>query len=236
MPKKANPANRYVGKICAKHPDLNGLRLRVNSTCLQCGRDSSNSRRLRKMAEEGRAPAPRYNAEEALQRIRQRDLIRNRKRRLDPGYNEKQIERKRAWREKNAQRHRETSRAYEAKQRVENLQRRLSKNLRGRISKAMMRNTQGVSAVRDLGMTILEFRDYMESRFSPGMTWGNYGEWHIDHIMPLKSFDLTNVSEARQACHYSNLQPLWAIDNHRKWCKPRPETWPENYRIAWEAV
>jgi hypothetical protein len=48
------------------------------------------------------------------------------------------------------------------------------------------------------------------------MTWGNHGEWHIDHIRPLRSFDLTVRDQVLEACNWSNLQPLWAIDNLRK--------------------
>jgi hypothetical protein len=48
------------------------------------------------------------------------------------------------------------------------------------------------------------------------MNWDNYGSWHIDHKKPLAAFDLTKVEQFRQAVHYTNLQPLWRIDNLRK--------------------
>ena len=48
------------------------------------------------------------------------------------------------------------------------------------------------------------------------MTWNNYGKWHVDHIKPLSKFDLTVASEQFKACHYSNLQPLWAEENIEK--------------------
>ena len=50
------------------------------------------------------------------------------------------------------------------------------------------------------------------------MTWDNYGYygWHIDHITPLASFDLTNRQQLLEACHYTNLQPMWAKDNMTK--------------------
>ena len=49
--------------------------------------------------------------------------------------------------------------------------------------------------------------------------WDNYGEWHIDHIRPCSSFDLTIQEQQVQCFNYKNLQPLWAIDNISKGAK-----------------
>jgi len=70
-----------------------------------------------------------------------------------------------------------------------------------------------------LGCTIKEFKQHIESQFSEGMSWDNHGEWHIDHIKPISSFDLTQEAEQKKAFHYLNVQPLWAIDNMRKGSK-----------------
>jgi hypothetical protein len=53
------------------------------------------------------------------------------------------------------------------------------------------------------------------------MTWENWAHrgWHLDHIRPLASFDLTDESQLKEAIHYTNLQPLWAEDNIRKHAK-----------------
>lgn len=95
----------------------------------------------------------------------------------------------------------------------------LKRILRKRISEALKRNIKNTSAVGDLGCSIDFCRKYLESKFQPGMDWNNYGEWHIDHVVPLNSFNLNNPEEARKACHYTNLQPLWAFDNLSKGAK-----------------
>ena len=65
-----------------------------------------------------------------------------------------------------------------------------------------------------LGCTIEHLKTYLESKFQPGMTWENQGQWHIDHIIPLASAD--SVEEVYRLCYYRNLQPLWAADNISK--------------------
>jgi hypothetical protein len=94
----------------------------------------------------------------------------------------------------------------------------LSSNLRSRLSKAIARNQKTCSAIQDLGCSIEDFKKYLESKFTEGMSWNNYGKngWHIDHIIPISSFDLHNPEELKEACYYTNLQPLWAKDNMRK--------------------
>jgi hypothetical protein len=95
---------------------------------------------------------------------------------------------------------------------------RLRCDLRSRTGHAIRRGEKSGSAVRDLGCTIAELKTYLESKFLLGMSWGNWSQhgWHIDHILPLSSFDLTDRSEFLKACHYTNLQPLWAEDNLKK--------------------
>jgi hypothetical protein len=90
----------------------------------------------------------------------------------------------------------------------------LTKNLRARLKTAMKRGYLTGSAIKDLGCSVEFFKQYLESLFQSGMTWGNHGEWHIDHIIPLASAN--TLEEASRLCHYTNLQPLWAKDNMRK--------------------
>lgn len=93
---------------------------------------------------------------------------------------------------------------------------RLRDSLRRRLNNAIKNNQKVGSAVSELDCSIPELKKYLESKFQPGMTWDNYGEWHIDHIKPLKSFNLSILEQLKEACHFTNLQPLWAKDNLKK--------------------
>jgi len=94
----------------------------------------------------------------------------------------------------------------------------VANNIRVRLRRAIKNNQKVGSAVKDLGCTVEDLKKYLEAKFLPNMSWANYGllGWHIDHIKPLSSFNLMDREEFLKACHYSNLQPLWASDNYEK--------------------
>lgn len=101
---------------------------------------------------------------------------------------------------------------------------RLATRLRIRMCNAIRRVMAGSpgtgSAVRDLGCSIVALMAHLESMFSDGMSWDLWGhgkgKWHIDHVRPLASFDLLVREQFLTACHFTNLQPLWSVDNLRK--------------------
>lgn len=109
--------------------------------------------------------------------------------------------------------------AARSRERRKDLIEKLKNNLRVRLNQAIKRNYKNGSAVRDLGCTIEEFKLYLEIRFKPGMSWSNHGDWHIDHIIPLASFDLTDPSQLKKALHFTNMQPLWKKENISKGSK-----------------
>ena len=80
-----------------------------------------------------------------------------------------------------------------------------------------------------VGCSHTVFLQWLESQFSPGMTWENYGEWQVDHVMPCSAYELHQAAEVRRCFHYSNLQPLWAKENRAKGGinggKPRLAVW-----------
>ncbi len=92
----------------------------------------------------------------------------------------------------------------------------LSQNLRRRLNHILRGNVKCGSAVGDLGCTIDEFKRYIEGKFGGGMSWDNYGEWHLDHIIPLSKFKLEDRQQLLIACNYTNYQPLWGKDNMSK--------------------
>jgi hypothetical protein len=82
-----------------------------------------------------------------------------------------------------------------------------------RIKQSRKQNTR---TTQILGYTALEFKAHMERQFVAGMNWLNHGEWHVDHIIPLSSFNLLDESERKIANGLANLMPIWAKDNFKK--------------------
>jgi hypothetical protein len=66
-----------------------------------------------------------------------------------------------------------------------------------------------------LGYTLEQLMEHLENKFTKGMTWDNYGEWHVDHIIPMSSFEFESVEDREFKICWSlkNLQPLWGLDN-----------------------
>jgi hypothetical protein len=107
----------------------------------------------------------------------------------------------------------------ERNRRQTDIQYKIKKNLRRRVNQVITRNNRSDSTMCLIGCSIYELLKYLENKFSDGMSWDNYGNWHIDHIIPCASFDLTKIDQQKKCFHYSNLQPLWAKDNISKGCK-----------------
>lgn len=131
---------------------------------------------------------------------------------------EKQKIKRDKWYVKNKDIANERSKEYRKKKFKENVQYKLKHYLRTRLKHALREKLKTGSAVRELGCTGYELKQYLESKFQAGMTWDNWSQkgWHVDHIKPLSSFDLSNPEQFKQAVHYTNLQPLWAKDNLKK--------------------
>lgn len=94
----------------------------------------------------------------------------------------------------------------------------LANNLRKRLSYLVRKHntskTKQTFAL--LGCSMDEFMNYLQSKFRNGMSFENYGQWHIDHVIPCDAFDLTIPENQEKCFHYTNLQPLWALENRIK--------------------
>lgn len=88
-----------------------------------------------------------------------------------------------------------------------------------RIWEALKGKRKKERSVGLIGCSYEHLKIHIESLFVDGMGWHNMGEWHIDHIRPLASFDLSDTEQQKLAFHYTNQQPLWAADNLKKGAK-----------------
>lgn len=100
--------------------------------------------------------------------------------------------------------------------------RRLAHDLRAAICGQLRRgDTKKATATTVLiGRSFAQFRSHIERQWLRGMSWNNWGRgpacWHLDHIRPIASFDLTDPDQQRACFHFTNYQPLWSEDNLRK--------------------
>jgi hypothetical protein len=108
-------------------------------------------------------------------------------------------------------------RKYKRQRSLTDMQFKITNLLRLRQSHALKGVAKQSSAIRDLGCTVAEAKQYIESKFLPGMTWGNWGKvWQLDHIIPFCSLDLSIKENQLKVCHYTNLQPLTIEDHQQK--------------------
>lgn len=106
---------------------------------------------------------------------------------------------------------------YDKKKRCEEPSYRLRKNLKQKLSFHLKQcGKEKTISVKELTtLTRLELKAYLESKFTEGMTWNNYGNngWHLGHIKPCEIFDLRDENEQKLCFHFSNLIPQWEKEN-----------------------
>lgn len=181
----------------------------LSGICRDCIRHVSrrdyikHSDKIKKRAEEFRKDNPDYNKDYYKNNI---DYFKE--------YNLKSSERRRQWQKDNK------DRVYiSRKKRWEKFpELKLKARIRSYYWKLLKKShiPKRISCIKLLGCDIQEFKTYLEKQFVDGMSWSNYGKWHLDHIKPCVLFDLTDPTQLEQCFHYSNFQPLWAKDNLSK--------------------
>jgi hypothetical protein len=145
---------------------------------------------------------------------------------------EKRLENREKWFEKNKEKSMKTQKQWQNnnKEKINEVRRenhhkkyqtdilyKLKINIRNRV-KMFLKSTNfdlDVNRTYDIvGCSPDELRDYLSSKFTEGMSWENYGKWHIDHIIPISSANTKD--DVCRLSHYTNLQPLWEKDNLKK--------------------
>jgi len=119
-----------------------------------------------------------------------------------------------SWNKRNKKYRTEWQRNY-----CKNINNRLKKNLRKRIWDALKFNYKSITTMKLIGCSIELLKSHLEKQFKSGMSWSNYGKWHVDHIKPCASFDLSKTKEQKICFHYLNLQPMWEEENLSKGSK-----------------
>lgn len=157
---------------------------------------------------------------------------------------ERKKETSKKWRNLNPEKVRKYCRNYRKRnrQKINEKQRILLATPMGRLKNALRCASKRIAyysgakkrfpTIKFLGCSFAHAKQHIESQFKDGMNWGNFGEWHIDHIRPLASFDLTDATQQLMAGHYTNLQPLWAAENMSKGAKYEEPTEEENQKAA----
>jgi hypothetical protein len=188
----------------------------LRSNCIKCGNEYklSNENKIKEQIKEYNKKRKEQKKEWAIKNknkvneSRKKWLINNKEQRSDylKKYNKKYYDENKIVRL-------EYSKEKQKEYRKTNPLYRVKSNLRRRINRYLKSKSESTENI--LGMPYSDFIIYLENKFTEGMTLDNLGKnIHIDHIIPLSS--AKTEEELYKLCHYTNLQPLWAIDNLKK--------------------
>jgi hypothetical protein len=137
-------------------------------------------------------------------------------------HKEEHRNRTKEWYKENKEYHQTKIKIYIKKRLKEDPIFKLKETLRKRMYDLLIKNKtpKVYSASSLLGCTTEYCKQHIESQFKPEMTWDNHGKiWEVDHIKPCSSFDLTDIEQQKQCFHYTNLQPLFRLENRKKYNK-----------------
>ena len=203
----------FSGKQCQRGHLV--PRLTSANKCTLCARED-NRERIPQIGAWKAANRDRVRASDQRYRERNREVIRKRSR----DWSQKQRDEGTNY----ADRQNESNREYLKQRLATDPVFKWTARQRSRLSKRLAEHggTKDQSSDELFGCTYQELRDHLEAQFTEGMTWENYGQWHLDHKRPCSSFDLSDPEQQKQCFHYTNLQPLWGEDNLRK-----SDTWED---------
>ncbi len=146
--------------------------------------------------------------------------LKHRKEQLEKYHNNREaiIKQRKEYRKKNKELFKKREAEYYQYRKKTDVNYKLRKIFRDRINSALGTKNKQSSSNDLIGCSVEKLKKHIEKQFKDGMCWKNHGMygWHIDHIIPISSFDLTDIVEQKKAFHYTNMQPLWAFDNLSK--------------------
>lgn len=190
--------------------------------CREAGRKSAQKNKEKKLIstakwkEKNKEKISEYNKEYALKNSKK--ILEKRKLNNEKTKDKRKIVRE-SWVEKNKENITEYNKIYFFDRYKNDPIYKLKMLQRNRIRVGLKTTKKSLNTCNLLGCTFDFLKKYIEKKFVNGMNWENMGKWHIDHIVPLAAFDLTKEENQKIAFHYTNLQPLWAIDNLKKGAK-----------------
>lgn len=117
------------------------------------------------------------------------------------------------WQRLHRERRNHNTRKWMLERRKNDVSFKLRKYLSTRICLAIGKSWCSKSTMDLIGCSLEHLKIHLANQFQPGMSWSNYGQWHVDHRRPCASFDLSVAVQQKKCFHYTNLQPLWAKDN-----------------------
>ncbi|MDN6292249.1 MAG: hypothetical protein L0J35_04160 [Tetragenococcus halophilus] len=217
------------------------LKCGLRAICKECNRRyrKENKHKMKRYYEENKKTIleqkKRYHEEnkEEIMEYKKKRYEKNKDKHLDwqKEYYQKNKQKVRKYKTENADRIREVGKArrkrkkehiarvqreYTYRRRREDTEFRLLDVCRKRLYKAVKNNRKSAKTIELIGCSTEHLKHHLEKQFKEGMSWENYGEWHIDHIMPCASFDFSKPEHQKECFNYMNLQPLWAEENIRK--------------------
>jgi len=202
----------------------------MKKQCIKCNKkqDPINFHN-QKASKDGKSPYCKSCHKEynALRRQKNKNKIKKQQQEYRSKYRKKLNENRKQWGQNNPDKVAINAKKYREKyrdkinkklrqKRKSNINFKLRTIISNRIRMALSRGSKNSTSYELTGCSWEHLKLYLESQFTVGMSWDNYGQWHIDHIKPCCNFDLSKEDEQKKCFYYTNLQPLWAIDNLKK--------------------
>ena len=182
----------FTGKMCI-HGHI-AKRWSVNARCMQCHEETLLRPRVTTVGE-------------------RKSMTKERGRRWYKKNREKTIARAAKWKSENKGRVRERSRIDGVKFRS-TPEGKVTCFMRDSLRRCLKNKTDRTESI--LGYTKYDLLIHLERQFVSGMSWGNHGEWHIDHITPIKWFIDNEITDPKAINALANLKPEWASVNNSK--------------------